>query len=173
MTQAKLLRVLVLLAATLLALAFSALLFQSVKVSITAFVIGLGVTVVFIEPYVGLLNYLMFLYVRPQDFIPGIVGLPVMLFLGSATLAFTVLHMALKKNPLGLSRVPNNYLMVWFLAAIAVSHLANLNLHGMTETVREFLPTFLLYFMIAIIITTEKLIVPIRYCNNLAMVQRR
>ena len=156
MTQAKLLRVLVLLAATLLALAFSALLFQSVKVSITAFVIGLGVTVVFIEPYVGLLNYLMFLYVRPQDFIPGFIGLPVMLVLGSATLAFTVLHMALKKNPLGLSRVPNNYLMVWFLAAIAVSHLANLNLHGMTETVREFLPTFLLYFMIAMVVTTEK-----------------
>ena len=156
MTQARLLRVLVLLAATLLALAFSALLFQSVNVAIVAFVLGLGVTVVFIEPYLGLLNYLMFLYVRPQDFIPGFVGLPVMLVLGSATLAFTVLHMALKKNIFGLSRVPLNYLMVWFLAAIAVSHAASLNMHGMSETVRWFLPTFLLYFMIALMVTTEK-----------------
>ena len=81
MTQARLLRVLVLLAATLLALAFSSLLFQSVKISIVAFVLGLGVTVVFIEPYLGLLNYLMFLYVRPQDFIPGFIGLPVMMVL--------------------------------------------------------------------------------------------
>jgi putative inorganic carbon (HCO3(-)) transporter len=156
MTQARLVRVFVLLAATGLALAFSALLFQSEKVSITAFVASLGVTVVFIDPYIGLLNYLMFLYVRPQDFIPGLLGLPVMLFLGSATLAFTVLHMALKKNSLGLSRVPLNYLMVWFLAAIAMSHLANLNLHEMSETVRGFLPTFLLYFIIVIIVTTEK-----------------
>ncbi|MCK4774980.1 MAG: O-antigen ligase family protein, partial [Candidatus Krumholzibacteria bacterium] len=146
----------VLLAATLLALSFSALLFQSQKIAIVAFVLGLGMTVIFLEPFVGLLNYLIFLYVRPQEFIMALVGTPVMMILGAMTIAFTILHMALKRNPLGLSRAPQNYLMLWFMLAIAMSHLANVNLHGATESMRKFLPTFMLFFMITTMITTQR-----------------
>ena len=156
MSKARLLRVLVLLAATLLALSFSALLFQSEKIAIVAFVLGLGITVIFLEPFAGLLNYLIFLYVRPQEFIMGLVGMPVMMIVGAMTIACTILHMALKHNLLGLSRAPQNYLMLWFMLAIAMSHLANVNLHGATESMRKFLPTFMLFFMITTMITTQR-----------------
>jgi len=152
----KLQRIFILFVACCLAFSFSFLLFQNTTLGIVAFVLGLGVTTLFIEPFIGLLNYLLFLYVRPQEFIPGFVGMPVMMLLGSATFAFTVLHMGLKKNPLGLSRAPQNYLMLWFLLAFPISHLANMNMHGASQSVQDFLPTVLLYFMISIIVTTQK-----------------
>jgi putative inorganic carbon (HCO3(-)) transporter len=152
----RLIRVFVLLLTTGLAFLFSFLLTQNTTLGTVAFVLGLGVTIVFVEPFIGLLNYLFFLYVRPQEFVAGFVGLPVMLMLGSATFAFTVLHMALKRNPLGLSRAPQNYLMVWFLIALPVSQLANANMHGANQAFQDFLPTFLLFLMISIMLTSVR-----------------
>jgi putative inorganic carbon (HCO3(-)) transporter len=155
-TRRTLMTVLILLGTTGLALLFSLVLLKSEMMAIVTFILGLGVTVVFLEPFVGLLNYLFFLYVRPQEFIPGFVGVPVMLLLGSATFAFTLLHMGIKRRSLGLSAAPQNFLMFWFLVAIAVSNLAHANIGATTFSVREFMPIFLLFYMITINITTER-----------------
>jgi len=151
-----LVRVLTLLVTTALAVVFTLVLLQSDKGAIVAYVLGLGVTIVFIEPFIGLLNYFIFLYVRPQEFIPGFVGLPVMLLLGSLTFAFMLLHMAIKRKALGFGPAPQNQLMVWFLVAIAVSNLAHVNMAATKDSVREFMSPFLMYFMIAVLASTEK-----------------
>lgn len=155
-TALSVMRAFIVLLTTSLALLFTLVLLRSEKAALVSYVLGLGVVVIFMEPFVGLLNYLFFLYVRPQEFIPGFVGLPVMLLLGSATMGFTLLHMGIKKSAMGLSTAPQNFLMVWFLAAIAASNMAHANFGATDFAVREFLPVFLLYYMVVINITTER-----------------
>jgi O-antigen ligase len=151
-----LVKVLIILVTTALALVFSLVLLQSETAAIVAYVLGLGAVIIFIEPFVGLLNYFIFLYVRPQEFLPGFVGLPVMLGLGSVTFVLMLLQMGIKKKVIVHGGAPQSLLMIWFLAAIAASNLAHLNITATKDSVREFMPPFLLYFMIAMMVDSEK-----------------
>ena len=114
-----LVKVLIILVTTALALLFSLVLLQSETAAIVVFVLGLGITIIFVEPFIGLLNYFVFLYVRPQEFIPGFVGLPVMLALGSLTFFLMLLHMGIKRKVIAHGGAPQSLLMIWFLVAIA------------------------------------------------------
>jgi len=146
---------LVVTAMTLMAFLYSLLLLQSVKVAVATYVLGLGLTAVFFEPFLGLANYLVFLYLRPQEFAGGFVGMPVMLVLGSATFAMMLLHSAFTSRSLALKGAPQNILMILFLAAIVLSHLAHLYLHGAVSSGRSFLSTLVMYLLIANLVTTE------------------
>jgi len=118
----------------------------------------LGTVVLLIEPFVGLVNYLLFLYVRPQEYVPGLVGAPIMLILSATTFALMIMHMAIYKRAVVLTRAPQNGLILWFLAAIAASHLSHLQLGLSLEQTLEFLPTVVMYFLIAnLVISPRKL----------------
>jgi O-antigen ligase len=149
-------KALVILVTTALALLFSLVLLQSETAAIVVYVLGLGIATIFIEPFIGLLNYFVFLYVRPQEFIPGFVGLPVMLALGSLTFVLMLLHMGIKKKVIAHGGAPQSLLMIWFLVAIAASNMAHFNMTATKDSVREFMSPFLLYFMIAMMVDSEK-----------------
>ena len=151
-----LVKVLIILVTTALALLFSLVLLQSETAAIVVFVLGLGVAIIFVEPFIGLLNYFIFLYVRPQEFIPGFVGLPVMLGLGSLTFFLMLLHMGIRRKVIAHGGAPQSLLMIWFLVAIAASNLAHLNITATKDSVRAFMSPFLLYFMIAMMVDSEK-----------------
>lgn len=61
------------------------LLLQSEALAVAAGAALIGTVVLLIDPFIGLVNYLLFLYVRPQEYMAGLVGAPIMLILGAAT----------------------------------------------------------------------------------------
>jgi O-antigen ligase len=116
----------------------------------------LGLTMLFIEPFVGLVNYLAFLYIRPQDFVPALQGMPIMLLLGGGTAALVVLHRAVRHRKLVFARVPQSAFVLWFYAAIVVSQMAGMRLHGALEASLEFVPTVVMYFLIVELVDSWK-----------------
>jgi len=138
----------ILAAAMVLSVGVAALLMRNTRLALGLYTGAVGATVLFVEPFIGLLNYIVLLYIRPQDFIVGLRGIPVMLMLGSATLAMALLRSAVRERRFAVPSVPQNAVMLWFLAAIAVSHLAHAYLSGAADSVHRFLPALVLYFLI-------------------------
>ncbi len=131
------------------------LLLQDTALGAAAAAAIIGMTVVFVDPFVGLVTYLVFLYTRPQDFVPALQNIPIMLALSVATFALMVLHMAVRHRKVMLARVPQNYLMVWFYAAIIMSHLAWADAPGTIEAAMDFLPTLVMYFLVATLVSSN------------------
>ncbi len=156
MTKNRLIIAGIILLTTVLAVVFSLLLTQSEMFALAAYSVVLGLTMIFIEPYIGLLNYLVFLYLRPQEFIPGFVGMPVMLMIGGATAGLTLVHMAVRRSSLGLRHMPQHYFVLLFFASVALSHLSHGNLNGAVNAVNYLLPVIILYFLVAALVDSEK-----------------
>src|SRR5262245_53760668 len=57
--------------ACLAAFAVGYLLLQSTAFGMAAAVGLIGMTVIFVDPFVGLVTYLLLLYTRPQDYVPA------------------------------------------------------------------------------------------------------
>lgn len=148
--------VVVFVSACVLALGFTLLAMRSLKLAVAGWLGVLGLTMLFIEPFVGLLNYLAFLYIRPQDFVPALQGMPIMLMLGGATAALVFLHRAVRQRSLVFARVPQHLFVLWFYAAIVVSQVAGMRLHGALEASLEFVPTVVMYFLIVELVTTPR-----------------
>jgi len=142
--------------ACVLALAFTLIAMRSLAIAAAGWLGVLGLTVLFIEPFVGLLNYLAFLYIRPQDFVPALQGMPLMLLLGGGTAALVVLHRAVRQRALVFARVPQHAFVLWFYAAIVVSQIAQMHLHGAFEASLEFVPTVVMYFLVVELVTTPR-----------------
>jgi O-antigen ligase len=140
---------------SVLGAAFAVVSFESSNIALILYVVGIGLAMVLIEPFIGLANYLVFLYLRPQEFVPGFVGMPVMLILGGATFALTILHAVLKRQKIFDIRFPQNYILVWFFAAIAISHLTHFYAHGALNSAMEFLSVFIMYLLIVNLVNTK------------------
>jgi putative inorganic carbon (HCO3(-)) transporter len=156
MSKNRLVLVGILLLTSFLAVAISFLLTKSETLGMGAYGAVLGVTMIFVEPFTGLLNYLLFLYLRPQEFIPGFIGMPIMLMISGLTAGFTLIHMAVKRDTLGLRRMPQNYLVLWFFAAILLSHMSHLDMAGTSEAANYILPVIILYYLVATLVTSER-----------------
>jgi len=142
--------------ACVLALAFTLVAMRSLAIAVGGWLGVLGLTMLFIEPFVGLVNYLAFLYIRPQDFVPALQGMPIMLLLGGGTAALVVLHRAVRHRKLVFARVPQSAFVLWFYAAIVVSQVAGMRLHGALEASLEFVPTVVMYFLIVELVDSWK-----------------
>ena len=148
--------VVVFISACVLALGFTLLAMRSLKLAVGGWLGVLGLTILFIEPFVGLLNYLAFLYIRPQDFLPALQGMPIMLMLGGATAFLVFVHRAVRHRALVFARVPQHLFVLWFYAALVVSQVARMRLHGAFEASLYFVPTVVMYFLIVELVTTPR-----------------
>jgi putative inorganic carbon (HCO3(-)) transporter len=140
----------------LAAFAVGYLLLQSVAWGAAAACALVGMTVIFVDPFLGLVTYLLFLYIRPQDFVLALQHIPIMLGLSVATFVLMILHMAVRYRLITFSRVPQNILMLWFFAAIIMSHVAWMNPSLTVESAMDFLPTLVMYFLIANLVSTHR-----------------
>ncbi len=132
------------------AASWSVFFLQSPKLAIAAYVVCLGLIILAVQPFAGLVNYLILIYLRPQEFIDAFRGMPIMLIVGGATLALTVLHYALiRRSPL---KMPQDYLMVWLYGAIVASHLANAWIGGAIGSADEFLSRMVVYLLVAALV---------------------
>jgi hypothetical protein len=84
------------------------------------FIMGLALVFIVMEPFAGLIVYLAFYFVRPWAIIPGFEGVPALLIIGAATLVSMLVWQGVKRG--AFVRVPQDYLIIWFLLAIVVSH---------------------------------------------------
>ncbi|HKW14758.1 MAG TPA: O-antigen ligase family protein, partial [Candidatus Krumholzibacteria bacterium] len=142
--------------ACVLALAFTLVAMKSLPIAIAGWGGIIALVMLFIEPFIGLVNYLAFLYIRPQDFVPALEGMPIMLMLGVGTAALVILHRAVRHRRLVVARVPQSLFVLWFYAAIVVSQLAGLHLHGAFAASLEFVPTVVMYFLIVELVDSWK-----------------
>ena len=138
-----------------LAFALTYLLLQSTQLAIIAFGAIVGVSILFANPFIGLVNYLLFLYIRPQDYMAGMQGMPIMLALGGATALLLVLHMAVKERHITITKTPMNMILAWFVAAIALSHMTRLYLPNLIAALKDFVPTVVMYFLITNLVVTR------------------
>lgn len=127
---------------------------MGVATALTAAVVG-GI-VLFIEPFVGLVNYFAFLYIRPQDYVPAMLGMKIMLIIGGGTFALMILHMAVQKRQIRLAHGPQNPFMLWLYVAIIVSRVMTFYMAGIPAAIMDFLSVLLMYLLIANLVTTPR-----------------
>jgi len=155
MNNRKIITAVILLGVSILAFAMSYLLLQDTRIATAGYVGLLGLTIVFVEPFIGLINYLLFLYVRPHEYVPAMMGYPVMLAIAAATAGLTILHMLASVKHRYFARAPQNFLVIWFLISIAMSHISWLYIEGAVASTTDFATIVLMYFLIANLVTSE------------------
>jgi len=146
---------LVLVGVCVLAFAFAMLTLRSTTMAAAGTVGIVGIILLFVEPFIGLVNYLILLFIRPQDFVPGLVGKPIMLLLGMGTAVIVILHKAVVKRHLTIAKAPHNVFILWFYAAIVVSKLATLNLGGAVSATMDWVSVLVMYLLITNLVTSQ------------------
>lgn len=145
----------IILLTTVMAIAMSLMLVRSMTFAIVVYTLALSLTVLFIEPFLGLINYVFFLYIRLQEFLPGFTGMPVILIIGGSTFGLILTHMAIRRSSLGLKNAPQHFLIVWFLLAIVVSNLVRGNVMAAYMSLQSQLSMYLLYFLVVALLVSE------------------
>ncbi len=141
---------------TVAAVLVALLLLRNDRMAIGLVVGGIGAFLVFSQPFIGLLNYLVFLFVRPQEFIPALSAAPVMLMIAAATSGVLVLHTILNRKPFHITKSPQNLLVIWFFLAILASHMSMVNFGGTVAAAEETITKIILYFLVAMLVDTER-----------------
>lgn len=132
----------------ILAAASASLALFSVTLAI-ALIAGLVViAAVFINPFYGIILYVILLYIRPQEFIPSLAKMRIILVVAVIVLTFYLIHKIFRKERIGFFTTRQHKLMFLLLLLVPVSNLANLRLAAAWEGFTEFLKFFLLFFII-------------------------
>jgi O-antigen ligase len=145
----------IILMTTGMAIVMSLMLVRSMTFAIVVYTLGVSLTVLFFEPFLGLINYIFFLYIRLQEFLPGFTGLPVILVIGGSTFALILTHMAIRRSSLGLKNAPQHFFIVWFFFAIILSNLVQGNVMAAYISVQSQLSMYLLYFLVVALLVSE------------------
>lgn len=142
--------------ASLFVATFSLLLLHSFDLAIALFLVGFILLLLVYDPYLGLISCLLFLYVRPNDYVPGLLGTRMFLIMIVATFASMLLNYTVNKKKIELFRNPQDYLLVWFFVAIFASHLANLDAQRGLNATWSFVRNVVIYLLITNMVTTRR-----------------
>jgi len=113
------------------------------------FLIGvLVVSLVFLNPFFGLMLYLFLLFARPQDFIPGLERLSIVLALAVLILISFFFRKVVRREPITIFATRRQILMFLLLLIVPLSNIANMQLVAAWDGLVDFLTAFLLFFLI-------------------------
>jgi O-antigen ligase len=129
------------------------ILLVSVKAALAIFSGTIVLILVFFNPFAGIMIYLMMLYLRPQEFVAGLTGFPLMKILALGIIGTFFLHNAVNKKPFTALKIRQSLLMIVFLLLIPLSQLQRFFLTGAKDAFMQFLPVFMMFFMIINLIT--------------------
>lgn len=124
----------------------------SAGITFVVLVVAMVCVATFIEPFVGLVFYLMCLYVRPFEILEVPPSLPVMKFLAILALAAWLLKVIAKREKISF-REPQNLLIIAFLFILMLSNRGYI--YGTINSFSEFSKIIVIYFLIANLITNE------------------
>jgi putative inorganic carbon (HCO3(-)) transporter len=144
----------ILLGTTAFGVIASAVLLQSPEAASVFYVAGVVLAMILIQPFIGIVNYLTLIYVRPMDFVPLLQGLPLVFIMGAATFGFVVINTVFNRG--AFVRTPQNFMIVWLFIAAVFSHLSNNFFGGALSSAKEFLNLIFVYYLAVSLVTTEK-----------------
>lgn len=99
--------------------------------------------------------YFILFYIRPSDWVPGLVGTPLVLVTGVISILFIVFGAVAGRFPSVLSGRTER-MMFGFLAAIALSHLSHFYIGGAIDSLNSFLPTITGFFLVISFVDSQK-----------------
>ncbi len=105
--------------------------------------------------FIFLLLYLVSTFIRPQDWMIGFYGKPLILIISVITVLSLIFERSLQKGS-GLIKVPQNYLIIGLFLAVPLSHLSHLFIWGARHSVTIFYVNVVLFFIILNALNTEK-----------------
>lgn len=108
----------------------------------------LAIVIFFFKPFYGLLFFLALLYVRPQDFIPELGRLRIMLILAIIMILFFFIHKILRKEEIHVFTTRQHVLMFMLLLLVPISQIANMKMAEAWGATQEFLTVFLIFFIL-------------------------
>jgi len=156
MTERKLKLVCFIVAVCVLAAASSIWLLGSSEYAIAVIIVIIPMITLFVEPFVGTVIYLVYLYVRPHEFVPGLGSFPLIMVVGGSAFAGVILRSAVyDRKPPSLSNSPQDVLLLCLFAAMLLSHLGHLDMSGALKAIDAFLPVLVLYFLITNVVTNQ------------------
>ncbi len=132
----------------------SSLLLNSPDLAIGAAAALIGFSFILFNPFIGLVSYLVFIYLRPQDYVEALRNAPLMLVLGGVTFVSMFIHLAVRERTVVVTRAPQSILVLWFLIAIPVSLVAQIQLGKIPGALERFVPTAVMYFLVANLVQT-------------------
>ena len=100
-----------------------------------------------------LLLYLIAVYLRPTEWVPGFMGWPLLSIALLVTAFLFCLRIALTKGS-NLVRIPHNRMMVGFFLAMILSHVAHGYMGGVTHVISIFLVNLIMYFLVVNVLNT-------------------
>jgi O-antigen ligase len=139
-------------ATTVFGVLSSTVLLKSTKMASMFYTAGIVLTMILVQPFIGVLNYLALIYIRPQDFLPAVQALPLVFIMGGVTMAFVLINAVFSRERL--VGAPQNVLILWLFVAAIISHLGNLYIGGALGSAKEFLNLLFAYFLCVNLVTT-------------------
>lgn len=131
--------------AAIIATSLAVLSLPAALVLIAALIVGI---LVFFKPFYGLLLYIVLLYIRPQDFVPALEKLRIMMVLAVAIILSFFIHHIFMRRKINLLQSRQSIFMLALLVLVPVSNLTNFQFTAAWEGFNDFLTLFLLFFMI-------------------------
>jgi len=134
----------------------TALFILSPKDGYAVAIVFLDAVLIFIEPYFGLLNYLFFTYIRPQELTKLFVKMPIMMILGVYSAIVWIVHTVSSRGEKKFFDCPQDVFMILLMLALIGSHMAYLYTQGAMDTIKEFMDKVIIYFLCVSSVTSLK-----------------
>jgi len=97
--------------------------------------------------FIFFLLYLFCTFIRPQEWVPGLIEQPLVDYLSIATIIFLSFEMMGSKTS-RLARVPQNMLILGLFASILMSHIVHTYFEGLSFAFNQFIVNFILFFIV-------------------------
>ena len=148
----------VIILAAFIFIAISAILLAliSLKIALLFFFGSIFALAVLINPFTGFLVLILFLFIRPQEFLPGLEKLHIVLVLAVMIILSHMFSYIIRREKIKAFASRQHYLMLALLLIVPISHLSNLDLNAAWEGFNSFLTTFLLFIIIVDIVNDER-----------------
>lgn len=104
--------------------------------------------------FIGLLLYIVCIYLRPAEWVPVLYGTSVMQIIGIVTTVLWIFSMPISKKKIVKS--PLNIFMIGFLFALIVSHLSHFYFGGALNAFFDFSKVLIMFFLITNVIDSFK-----------------
>jgi len=134
---------------SILAFLVGILFFTSVhlKTGIIAVIAAIETILIFLEPYLGLLTYISFVYLRPQELDPSLLSLKLLSVVGIFSVGAWMVNVVSQRGRESLFKAPNDIFILMFLAVILFSGLLN-GAGTIKDNLQNFLDKLIIHFLI-------------------------
>jgi O-antigen ligase len=112
-----------------------------------------ALVIIFIEPFFGMMFYLICLYIRPFEIMPIPSSIPVMKLLAGCILIFWLINIVIHRKR-NFVKAPQNILIAAFLVVLMASQ--RIYIQGILYVFSEFSKIVIIYFLLINLITSEK-----------------